>query len=89
VPPYRYNGGVGSGSSRNPNGPNGPNGPTNNNGGNGPSGGVFPYDEYATLPIHRILTYSQPVEPYTGKKLYNLEISTILKFTFEFSDYVV
>jgi hypothetical protein len=65
-----------------------PSGPTNNNGGNGLSGGEYPYDEYATLPIHRMLTYRQLVEPYTGEKLYNLEVSTILKFTFEFSDYV-
>jgi hypothetical protein len=35
-----------------------------------------------------MLTCSQPVEAYTGKKLYNLEVGTILKFTFEFSDYV-
>jgi hypothetical protein len=35
-----------------------------------------------------MLTYSQPVEPYTGKKLYNLKVSMILKFTFEFSDNV-
>jgi hypothetical protein len=35
-----------------------------------------------------MLTYSQPVEAYTGKKLYNLEVGAILKFAFEFSDYV-
>jgi hypothetical protein len=38
-----------------------------NGGGTGPNGGIYPYDEYKTLPIHRILTYSQPVESYTWR----------------------
>jgi hypothetical protein len=89
VPPYHSSGGSNSINLRNPNDPNGPTGPPGINGGiRGLSGGIYPYDEYSKLTIHRMLTYSQPVEAYTGKKLYNLEVGTILKFTFEFSDYV-
>jgi hypothetical protein len=86
VPPYHS--GIGSNiDQRNVNGPNGPTGPSGG-GSRVPSRGIFPYDEYTTLPIQRILTYSQPVEVYTGKKLYNLEVGAILKFAFKFSDYV-
>jgi hypothetical protein len=88
VTPYHSSGGSNI-NLRDANGPNGPTEPSGINGGNrGPSGGVLSYDEYSTLPIQRMLTYSQPVEAYTGEKLYNLEVGMMLKFTFEFSDYV-
>jgi hypothetical protein len=87
VPPYQSSGVNNFVNQREINGPSGPTVPSSG-GGRVPSGGISPYDEYTTLPIHRMLTYSQPVESYTGKKLYNLEVGTILKFAFEFSDYV-
>jgi hypothetical protein len=57
VPPYHSNEGNGPNNPRNPNGPNGPPGPPGiNGGGRGPSGDIYPYNEYTTLPIHRMLT---------------------------------
>jgi hypothetical protein len=87
VLPYRSGGSTNFINQREANGPTGPTDPSGG-GGRVPSRGISPYDEYTTLPIQRMLTYSQPVDSYTGKKLYNLEVGTILKFAFEFSDYV-
>jgi hypothetical protein len=38
--------------------------------------------------MYRSLNYSHPVEAYTGKQLTDLQTSTILRFTYEYSDYV-
>jgi hypothetical protein len=38
--------------------------------------------------MYRSLNYSHPVEAYMGKQLTDLQTSTILRFTYEYSDYV-
>jgi hypothetical protein len=74
-------------------------GRSNNNNGNGPinplglnnQGGRFggmPPDEYSVMPMYRMLNCNHPVEACTGQQLTDLQTSTILRFSYEYSDYV-
>jgi hypothetical protein len=79
-----YSSGRNNNNSGNVNGPIDPLGPYN-------QGGGFiglPPDEYSAMSIYRSLNYSRPMEAYTGKQLTDLQTSTILRFTYEYSDYV-
>jgi hypothetical protein len=48
----------------------------------------MPPDEYSIMSMYRSLNCSHPMEAYKGKQLTHLQTSTILRFTYEYSNYV-